>query len=384
MAPLPPPPGAVSDGPPPHAAPDSSRPRHAAVIIGSGPAGNTAAIYLARANLDPVLFEGPRLPKDWMVTASEEAHESTSHHATSPSVARARAGGELTTTSAVGNFPGFPEGISGQDIVDKFRAQAIRFGTTIISERIAKVDLSSRPFRFWRDRRDPFEVALGAHPVAPAETVNEDDYELADVLIYATGASAKRLHLPGEELFWQSGISTCAVCDGGAPIFRNQTVVVVGGGSSACEEALHLTRTTKRVIVLVRSQQMRASPVLFKRLVAHPAIEVRYNMEAIEAKGDEDLLRAVRVRNNVTGAEEDIATSGLFYAVGHAPATYLVRGQVECDEDGYILTKPGTTQTSTKGFFAAGDVQDRRYRQAITSAGSGWYVVSLSLAQWSC
>lgn len=352
---------------------EQGRPRHHAMIIGSGPAGNTAAIYLARANLEPVLFEGPRLPLD-LGLGEDSRHDASSHQPTSDAP---RAGGELATSSAVGNFPGFPDGISGQDIVDKFRAQALRFGTTIISERIAKVDLSSRPFRVWRDRRDPFEVALGAHPAAPPETIDESDYELADTLIYATGASAKRLHLPGEELYWQSGISTCAVCDGAAPIFRGKTLIVVGGGSSACEEALHLTRYAKKVIVLVRKTQMRASPVLFKRLAAHPAVEVRYRTEAIEAKGDEDLLQAVRVRNNETGDEEDIPAAGLFYAVGHAPATHLVRGQVDCDDDGYILTTPGSAQTSVKGFYAAGDVQDRKYRQAITSAGSGWYVSRL-------
>lgn len=298
------------------------------VIIGSGPAGHTAAIYLARASLEPVMFEG--------LLANGVAP-----------------GGQLTTTTDVENFPGFPDGIKGSEIMDKFRAQSVRFGTTILTETVSKVDLSSRPFKFWREGQE------------------DQEPELARTMILATGALARRMHLPGEETYWQSGISACAVCDGAVPIFRNKPLVVIGGGDSAAEEATYLTRYASHVYVLVRRDELRASSIMAKRLLNHPKVTVLFNTVAVEAKGDGELLNAVRIKDTKTGTERDMQANGLFYAIGHDPATSIVKGQLELDADGYIVTDPGTSRTSVKGVFAAGDVQDKKYRQAVTSAGTG-------------
>ncbi|KZS93726.1 thioredoxin reductase [Sistotremastrum niveocremeum HHB9708] len=296
------------------------------VIIGSGPAGHTAAIYLARANLKPVMYEG--------YLANGFA-----------------AGGQLTTTTDVENFPGFPEGVLGPEMMDKFRQQSLRFGTEVITETVTRVDLSSRPFKYWTEDSD---------------AVNE-----AETLIIATGASAKRLGLPGETTYWQSGISACAVCDGAVPIFRNKPLAVIGGGDSAAEEATYLTKYGSHVYVLVRRDELRASKIMAKRLLNHPKVTVLWNTVATECLGDGDLLNALKLKNVKTGEESTLNVSGLFYAIGHEPATSLIRDQIDTDSDGYIVTVPGTTQTSVEGVFAAGDVQDKRYRQAITSAGSG-------------
>lgn len=299
------------------------------VIIGSGPAAHTAAVYLSRAELKPVLYEG--------MLANGIA-----------------AGGQLTTTTDVENYPGFPGGIGGSELMDAMRAQSERFGTKIISETIEKVDLSSRPFKLWPEYTD--------EPVT------------ASAVIIATGASARRLNLPGEDKYWQNGISACAVCDGAVPIFRQKPLVVIGGGDSAAEEAMFLAKYGSHVTVLVRKEKLRASKTMAKRLLAHPKVTVRYNTVATEVTGekkDRGLMTGLRLRNVATGEESDMEASGLFYAVGHDPATAMFKGVLDTDAENYIVTKPGTSYTNVEGVFAAGDVQDKRYRQAITSAGSG-------------
>ncbi|KAH8899314.1 thioredoxin reductase-like protein [Thozetella sp. PMI_491] len=298
------------------------------VIIGSGPAAHTAAVYLARAELKPILYEG--------FLANGIA-----------------AGGQLTTTTDVENFPGFPDGIMGQELMDKMKAQSERFGTQVIAETVGKLDLSARPFKY-------------------STEWSPEEYHTADAIIIATGASARRLGLPGEDTYWQNGISACAVCDGAVPIFRNKPLVVIGGGDSAAEEAMFLTKYGSHVTVLVRRDKLRASNIMAKRLLSNKKITVRYNTVGVEVKGgDNGLMSHMVIKNVSSGTEETIEANGLFYAIGHDPATTLVKGQLDTDEDGYVLTKPGTTLTSVEGVFAAGDVQDKKYRQAITSAGSG-------------
>ncbi|KMZ71157.1 Thioredoxin-disulfide reductase [Zostera marina] len=293
-------------------------------IIGSGPGAHTAAIYAARAELKPILFEG------WL--ANDIA-----------------AGGQLTTTSDVENFPGFPEGIGGLEITDKFRAQSIRFGTQILTETVTSVDFSSRPFIVTSD----------------STTVT------ADSVIVATGAVARRLKFPGSEEFWNRGISACAVCDGAAPIFRNNPIAVVGGGDSAMEEANFLTKYGSKVYIVHRRDAFRASKIMQARVLENPKIEVLWNSQVSQAYGDKGPLAGLKVKNIVTGEVKDVEVNGLFFAIGHEPATKFLNGQLDLDSDGYVVTKPGTTETSVKGVFAAGDVQDKKYRQAITAAGTG-------------
>lgn len=234
------------------------------------------------------------------------------------------------------------------------RAQSVRFGTSILTETIERVDLSSRPFKLYSED-------------AP------DTPHMASALIIATGASARRLNLPGEDKYWQNGISACAVCDGAVPIFRNKPLVVIGGGDSAAEEAIFLTKYGSHVTVLVRKDKLRASKTMAKRLSSHPKVTIRYNTVAVEVTGeksDRGLMIGLRIKNVTDGTEEDLQANGLFYAVGHDPATEMFKGQLDTDAENYILTKPGTSYTNIKGVFAAGDVQDKRYRQAITSAGT--------------
>lgn len=242
------------------------------------------------------------------------------------------------------------------------RKQSERFGTQIITETIAKVDLTSRPFKYW------------------AEYEEDKEPQTADAIIIATGASARRLGLPGEEKYWQNGISACAVCDGAVPIFRNKHLVVIGGGDSAAEEAIFLTKYGSHVTVLVRKGELRASKTMATRLLANKKVTVRFNTVGAEIKGDDrGLMSHMVIKNVKTGKEETVEANGLFYAVGHDPATALFKGQIDTDSEGYIITKPGTSYTNIDGVFAAGDVQDKRYRQAITSAGKSSTLPLLSI-----
>lgn len=291
------------------------------VIIGSGPAGHTAAIYAGRGNLEPLMFEG-------MMAGGVAA------------------GGQLTTTTEVENFPGFPEGVSGPDLTEKYRKQSEKSGANIVTETVEKVDLSSRPF-----------------------LVKTSEQEVkAQALIIATGAIARRLHIKGEDKLWQNGISACAVCDGALPLFRNKPLAVIGGGDSAVEEATYLTKYAEKVYMLVRRDELRASKVMQERAKKNEKVEILWKTEAIEAKGDDTLTELIIDRD---GKEENLKVNGLFYAIGHKPNTAFLEGQLELDDDGYIITKPGTTITSIDGVFAAGDVRDKVYRQAVTAAGSG-------------
>ena len=292
------------------------------VIIGSGPAGYTAAIYAARANLKPFMFEGFQ--------------------------AGGLPGGQLMTTTEVENFPGFPSGITGPELMDNMKQQAIRWGAELVTEDVTFVDFSQRPFVIRSEERE-----VHAHTV-----------------IIATGATAKRLGLLGEVEYWSRGISACAICDGATPIFRNAELTVVGGGDSAAEEAVYLTKYGSHVHLIVRSEKMRASKAMQDRVLRNPKITVHWNTSPLEVMGDGNLMTGLKVKNTQTDAVSEIAAKGLFYAIGHTPNTSLFTGQLELDQVGYVVTRRDV-ETTIAGVYAVGDVQDHEYRQAITAAGTG-------------
>ncbi len=300
------------------------------VIIGSGPAGYTAAIYAARANLKPFVFEGFQ--------------------------AGGLPGGQLMTTTEVENFPGFPEGITGPNLMERMKEQAIRWGAELVTEDVTFVDFGQRPFVIRSEEREV----------------------LAHSVVIATGATARRLGLPCEQNFWSRGISACAICDGATPIFRGAELVVIGGGDTAAEESIYLTKYGDHVHMLIRGERMRASKAMQDRVLNNPRITVHWNTEAIDVYGSETHMEGVKVRHTQTGEVSEIPAKGLFYAIGHTPNTSLFKGQIDLDEVGYIKTKPGSVETNIEGVYAAGDVQDHEFRQAITAAGTGCMAAMLA------
>jgi len=244
--------------------------------------------------------------------------------------------------------------------MDRMREQSLEAGTEIVTQTIAKVDISCAPLRYW------------LHPAGDDSTIEQDSHT-ADAFIIATGAKARRLYLPGEDIYWGKGVSACAICDGSLPMFKNNPVAVIGGGDSAVEEAIYLAKKACKVTVLVRKGILRASKSNAKRLLNHPKVEVKFNTVAIGIVGHpiEERMTGLMIKDLKTREEKELDVRGLFYAVGHEPATKLFEGQLEMDEDGFLITQPGTGLTNVRGVFAAGDVQDKRYRQAITSAGFG-------------
>jgi thioredoxin reductase (NADPH) len=290
---------------------------HNVIIIGSGPAGYTAAIYCARANLSVLLLEGP-IP-----------------------------GGQLMLTTEIENFPGFPDGINGYDLMESMKQQSIKYGCEVQGETAANIDFTTRPFKV---------------------TTNSTIY-YGMAIILAMGATAKRLNLENEDKFWTKGISSCAVCDGALPMFRNKKIAVVGGGDSACEEALHLSKFGSKIYMIVRKNKLRASNIMQKRVLKHEKIKVLYNSEVVDVFGDK-LLRGIKILDNITNDIKSKNIAGLFYGIGHTPNTgELLNELIDVDSNGYIITN--NTKTNIDGVFAAGDVQDSIYRQAITAAGTG-------------
>lgn len=287
------------------------------LILGAGPAGYTAAIYAARANLEPTLLAGPE------------------------------PGGQLTTTTDVENYPGFPKGISGPEMMEEFRQQAERFGTRVIYDLAVEADLSRRPF-----------VIKG-----------DSDTYTCDALIIATGASARYLGLPSEQRLRNHGVTACATCDG--HFYKGQDVCVIGGGDTAMEEATYLTRMCRSVHLIHRRDSFRASRIMQERALQNPKIVVHYNREVDEVLGDES-VQGVRLRDVASGATEELPLTGVFLAIGHTPNSQLFRGQLDMDDAGYLkIARPGSTFTNIDGVFACGDVADKHYRQAITAAGTG-------------
>ncbi len=302
------------------------------VIIGSGPAAYTAAIYAARANLSPIIYEG---------------------------FFSGVAGGQLMTTTEVENYPGFPDGIMGPELMMKCRQQAERFGTVIVPEDVVSIDFSKHPFLIYAKQTSS-----------------------AHVVIIATGATANRLQVPGarDGELWQKGVTACAVCDGAAPLFRNKDLYVFGGGDTAVEEAIFLTKFAKKVYLVHRRDQLRASRIMSERALSHPKIEVVWNATLESVQGDE-VVSSVTLENVLTKEKMTREAGGVFFAIGHTPNTSFLKGQVDLHSNGYIKVIPGTSKTNIAGVFAAGDVQDHVYRQAVTAAGSGC-MAALDAERW--
>ena len=310
--------------------------RESIVIIGSGPAAWTAAIYAARANLHPLVIEGE--PSRTMIP-----------------------GGQLMTTTEVENFPGFPDSVTGPELVERMKAQALRFETRSLVENVVSIDMSAQPFVVTPSYSEPIEALT---------------------VVIATGANARWLGIPNEERLAQmgGGVSACAVCDAALPQYRNAQVAVIGGGDTAMEEALYTTKFASKVYVVHRRDEFRASKVMADRVLAHPKIEVLWNKRAIEVLGMNE-IQGIRLQDTVSEEITDIDVGGMFVAIGHTPNTEFLNGQLELTAHGYIKTQPWRTATSVEGIFAAGDVMDDYYRQAITAAGTGC-MAALEAERW--